>query len=83
MCTEIDKIMLGDPDADPAGTAQKLEAIKANITTPDADLVENVAAAYSAIAANPSDAAVQNNLSTASSALGAGCQTATGAPAHN
>lgn len=83
VCTEIDTIMLGNPDADPAGTAQRLEAIKAKVTTPDADLVENVAAAYSAIAANPTDTEVQGNLSTASSALGAGCQSATGAPAHN
>jgi hypothetical protein len=47
--------MMGTPDADPAGTAAQLEAIKAKITTPDAELVENLAAAYTAIAANPAD----------------------------
>lgn len=75
--------MLGNPDADPAGTAQQLEAIKDKITTPDADLVENVAAAYSAIAANPNDTEAQGNLSTASRALGAGCESATTVPGHN
>jgi hypothetical protein len=75
--------MMGTPDADPAGTAAQLEAIKAKITTPDAELVENLAAAYTAIAANPADTEVQNKVSTTASALGAGCQTATGAPAHN
>ena len=81
MCTDIDGIMLGDPDADPAGTALQLEAIQAKITTPDADLVGNLAAAYAAIAADPEDTALQSELSTAASALGAGCQSATGTPA--
>ena len=81
MCTDIDGIMLGDPDADPAGTARQLEAIQAKITTPDADLVGNLAAAYAAIAADPEDTALQSELSTAASALGAGCQSATGTPA--
>lgn len=83
VCTEIDAVMMGNPDADPAGTAQQLEAIKAKITTPDAELVENVAAAYSAIAADPSDVAAQDTLSTSASALGAGCQSATGTPGPN
>lgn len=74
---------MGDPDSNPAATAQQLEAIKAKITTPDAELVENVAAAYTALAANPEDKEAQGKLSTASSALGAGCQSATGMPGHN
>ncbi len=83
VCTEIDTLMMGNPDADPAGTAKQLEAIKEKITTPDADLVENLASAYTAIAANPTDVDAQNKVSTSASALGAGCQSATGAPAHN
>jgi len=78
VCEEIDAVMLADPDADPAGTAQQLEAIKAKITTPDADLVESVAAAYSALAVDPDDTEALDSLSTAASALGAGCQSATG-----
>lgn len=74
---------MGKPDADPAGTAQKLEEIQAKITTPDADLVGNLAAAYTAIAANPSDTGAQGKLSTSASALGAGCELATTAPGHN
>ena len=74
---------MGKPDSDPAGTAQKLEAIQAKITTPDADLVGNVAAAYTAIAANPSDTEAQGRLSTSAQALGAGCQEATTAPGPN
>jgi len=83
VCTEIDTLMMGNPDADPAGTAKQLESIKEKITTPDADLVENLAAAYTAIAANPTDTDAQNKVSTSARALGAGCQSATGAPAHN
>ncbi len=83
VCTEIDAIMMGTPDADPAGTAEQLEAIAAEISTPDAELVENVAAAYSAIAANPDDTAAQEKLSASASALGAGCQSATQAPGHS
>ena len=74
---------MGSPDADPAGTAAQLEDIKAKVTTPDADLLENVAAAYTAIAANPSDTGAQGKLSTSASALGAGCELATTAPGHN
>ena len=77
VCSEIDAVMLDEPDADPAGTAAKLEAIKAKISTPDAELVESVAAAYTAIAASPNDAAVQAELQTSASALGAGCESAT------
>lgn len=80
VCTQIDGVMLGSPDADPAGTAAKLEAIKANVTTPDADLLENLAAAYTAIAANPADAAAQAKLQASAKALGAGCEMATTAP---
>lgn len=83
VCGEIDAIMLGNPDANPGATAKLLEAIKPRITTPDADLVENVAAAYTAIAADPNDTEAQGKLSTASAALGAGCQSATGTPGPN
>ncbi len=83
VCTDIDAIMMGTPDADPAGTAEKLEAIKARVSTPDADLIENVAAAYAALAANPNDTEAQAKLATSSSALGAGCELATTAPGPN
>ncbi|MGI9164669.1 MAG: hypothetical protein ACR2JI_17360 [Mycobacterium sp.] len=83
VCTEIDGVMMGKPDADPAGTAAQLEAIKAKVSTPDADLIENVAAAYSAIAADPADTEAQSKLSTSATALGAGCQTATTVPGPN
>lgn len=76
-CTDIDSIMMGNPDADPAGTAAKLEEIKTKISTPDADLVGNVAAAYTEIAANPNDPAAQEKLKSSASALGAGCESAT------
>lgn len=74
---------MGTPDANPTDTAAQLEAIKAKITTPDAELVGNLADAYTAIAANPTDTEVQNKVSTAASALGAGCQSATGTPVPN
>ena len=83
VCTEIDGVMMGSPDADPAGTAAQLEDIKAKVTTPDADLLENVAAAYTALAANPADTEAQAKLETSAKALGAGCQLATTAPGPN
>ncbi|MBU3686900.1 MAG: hypothetical protein FGM25_10940 [Mycobacterium sp.] len=83
VCTDIDAIMMGTPDSDPAGTAEKLEAIKARVSTPDADLIENVAAAYAALAANPNDMEAQAKLATSSTALGAGCELATTAPGPN
>ena len=83
VCTDIDAIMMGTPDSDPAGTSEKLEAIKARVSTPDADLIENVAAAYAALAANPNDMEAQAKLATSSTALGAGCELATTAPGPN
>ena len=83
VCTEIDGVMLGQPDADPAATAKQLEAIKAKVTTPDADLLENLAAAYTAIAANPNDTEAQSKLQSSAKALGAGCEMATTAPKPN
>lgn len=80
-CPEIDALMMGNPDADPAGTAKQLEAIKATVTTPDADLIEALAAAYTEIAANPN--APTEALSSSAKALGAACQTATTAPTPN
>jgi len=80
VCTEIDGIMMGKPDADPAGTAAQLEAIQAKVDTPDADLIGNLAAAYTAVAANPTDTEAQGKVSTSASALGAGCESATTAP---
>lgn len=74
---------MGTPDADPAGTAKQLEAIKDKITTPDAELVGNLADAYTAIAANPTDPEAESKVSTSASALGAGCQSATGTPTPN
>ena len=89
-CPDIDAIMMGDPDADPAGTAQKLDEIKARVTTPDADLIDAVAAAYADIANNPTVAAdepagqqMMTTLSDASRALGGACQSATSAPRPN
>ena len=81
--------MGGNPDADPAGTAKKLEDIKTAVPAPDADLIEAVAAAYNAIAAEPNvpldqpagqqmAAAVTNSTK----ALGAACAKAT-APQPN
>ncbi len=89
-CPDIDAIMMGDPDADPAGTAQKLDEIKTRVTTPDADLIDAVAAAYADIANNPTVAAddpagqqMMTTLSDASRALGGACQSATSAPRPN
>lgn len=73
--------MGGEPDADPAGTAKKLEDIKAQVTTTDADLIEALAAAYTSIAENPS--APTQPLTDSAKALGAACQSATTAPQPN
>ncbi len=81
VCSQIDTVMGDNPDADPAGTAKKLEDIKAEVTTPDADLIEAVAAAYTAIAEDPNGPAEQ--LYDSSKALGAACQSATTAPQPN
>ena len=82
--------MEGNPDADAAGTAQKLDDIKAQVTTPDADLIGAVADAYQAIAdnpnvpaADPAGEAMATALTNSSKALGAGCQSATTAPGPN
>lgn len=83
VCSDIDAVMMGTPDADPAGTAKTLEAIKAEVSTPDADLIGNVAAAYAALAANPNDTEAQAKLATSSTALGAGCELATTTPGPN
>ena len=83
VCTEIDGVMLGQPDANPAATAKQLEDIKAKVTTPDADLIGNVADAYTAIAANPADTEAQGKLQSSAKALGAGCEMATTAPKPN
>lgn len=77
VCSEIDSVMMAEPDADPAGTAATLGAIATRISTPDAELVENLADAYTDIAASPDDPAVQEELKTSASALGAGCELAT------
>ena len=89
-CSQIDEVMLGNPDADPAGTAKKLDDIKAKVTTPDADLIGALAAAYQAIADNPNVAADQpegkqmaSTLSDSAKAMGAACQSATTAPGPN
>ena len=80
-CSKIDAVMEANPDADPAGTAMKLEDIKAEVTTPDADLIEALAAAYTATAADPSGSV--ETLSNAAKSLGAACQSATTAPRPN
>jgi hypothetical protein len=87
-CSQIDAVMEANPDADAAGTAQKLEAIKDQVTTPDADLIEALAAAYQAIAdnpdvpaADPAGEAMATELTNSAKALGAACQSATTAPA--
>lgn len=89
-CSQIDAVMEGNPDSDPAGTAKKLEDIKAEVTTPDADLIEALAAAYTAIAGSPGVGAdtaagqqLTNALTTSAQALGAACQMATTAPRPN
>lgn len=89
-CSQIDAVMEANPDADAAGTANKLEGIKAQVTTPDADLIEAVAAAYQAIAdnpdvpaADPAGQAMAEALTNSSKALGAACQSATTAPVPN
>lgn len=80
-CSQLDAVMEADPDADPAGTAMKLEDIKTQVTTPDADLIEALAAAYTAIAADPTGPT--EALSSSAKALGAACQSATTAPRPN
>lgn len=87
VCPQIDAIMTGNADSDPAGTAQKLDEIKAKVTTPDADLIDAVAAAYADIANNPNVPADQpagqqmiTTLSDASKALGSACQSTSSAP---
>lgn len=89
-CSQIDAVMEGNPDSDPAGTAKKLEDIKASVTTPDADLIEALAAAYTAIAGNPGVGAdtptgqqLTGALKSSATALGAACQMATTAPRPN
>lgn len=77
VCGEIDTIMMGEPDADPAGTAAKLEEIKAKVSTHDADLIEHLAEAYKAIAETPHDPAVQEELKSSSTALGTSCHATT------
>lgn len=74
---------MGEPDADPAATAKALEAIAPKVTTPDADLIGNLADAYTAIAANPADPEAQSKLQSSAKALGAGCEMATTAPKPN
>jgi len=80
-CPQIDAVMGANPDADPAGTAKKLEDIQAQVTTPDADVIGALAAAYAAIAVDP-NGPVQE-LSDSARALGAACETATTAPRPN
>ena len=89
-CPQIDAVMEGNPDSDPAGTAKKLEDIKASVTTPEAGLIEALAAAYSAIAGSPGVGAdtaagqqLTSALTTSATALGAACQAATTAPRPN
>lgn len=89
-CSQIDAVMEGNPDSDPAGTAKKLEDIKASVTTPEAGLIEALAAAYSAIAGSPGVGAdtaagqqLTSALTTSATALGAACQAATTAPRPN
>lgn len=89
-CPQIDAVMEGSPDSDPAGTAKKLEDIKASVTTPEAGLIEALAAAYTAIAGSPGVGAdtaagqqLTSALTTSATALGAACQAATTAPRPN
>lgn len=89
-CSQIDAVMEADPDSDAAGTAAKLEGIKAQVTSPDADLIGALATAYQAIADNPDVSADQpegqqmaTTLSESAKALGAACQSATTAPRPN
>ncbi|MFM8857600.1 MAG: hypothetical protein ACKOI2_10445 [Actinomycetota bacterium] len=82
MCNEIDAIMMGEPDSNPALTARQLRAIEPRIIPSDAALLENVAEAYSALTVNPNDVAAQQRLSNSATALGSGCQMATGVPNH-
>lgn len=89
-CSQIDAVMEGNPDSDPAGTAKKLEDIKASVTTPEAGLIEALAAAYTAIAGSPGVGAdtaagqqLTSALTTSATALGAACQAATTAPRPN
>ncbi len=80
-CSQIDAVMEASPDADPAGTAKKLEEIKAGVTTSDADLIEALASAYSAVAGVPNPTPEQSAaVGDSAKALGAACQTATTTP---
>lgn len=76
-CGAIDAIMSGEPDADPAGTAAKLEEIKAKISTPDAELVGHLAEAYQGAAANPHDPALHEQVQSSATELGQACHSAT------
>jgi hypothetical protein len=69
--------MSGEPDADPAGTAAKLEEIKAKISTPDAELVGHLAEAYQGAAANPHDPALHEQVQSSATELGQACHSAT------
>ena len=80
-CSQIDAVMGNNPDADPAATAKKLEDIKAEVTTPDADLIEALVVAYTAIAENPAGPA--DDVYNSAKALGAACESATTAPKPN
>lgn len=89
-CAEIDAVMESNPDADAAATAKTLDDIKMQVTTPDADLIGALAAAYQAVADNPDVSAdspagqqMAADLSDSATALGAACQTATTAPRPN
>ncbi len=89
-CSQIDAVMEASPDVDAAGTARKLEDIKTQVTTPDAELIGALAAAYQAVADNPDVSADQpegqqlaTTLSESATALGAACQSATTAPVPN
>jgi hypothetical protein len=90
VCTQIDAVMEANPDADAAGTAQKLDDIKAKVTTPDADLIGALAAAYQAIAdmpdveaASPEGQQMASAVTDSAQAMGAACQSATTAPVPN
>lgn len=77
-CSQIDAVMGADPDGDPAATAKKLRDIRAEVHTPEAGLIEAVAAAYTVIATNPNASA--DALTDATKALGDACESATSDP---
>ena len=76
-CTEIDTIMTGTPDSDPAATAAALEKIAATMSASESEGVTALAKAYTAMAADPASTANQETLKQAASSLGAACQSAT------